>query len=401
MTPTFKKRLFWIGAVCLILPALLEAYLLMPFPGSQDLEAIKLTYYLEKLIPASRIIGLLLLAIPAWSFITQGSNKQKGLVGIIVLVAIVLYYFTDVSYRAEVMFKEPEKIQFATQKDSKVPDSLVVMTVVNGSIAKAYPIKFVGYHHKIQDNVGDTPVLITYCTMCRTGLVFSPIVDGKKQIFRLVGARHYNAVIEDSDTKSWWYQATGDAAVGAQEGKKLDIIPSEQMTLKAFFAQYPDGLVFQPDNTFSEEYDELKTYDRRQKMDEDSLTNPNKFWDKSWILGVTIENKNKAYAWRSLPPVLNDKIGNTSFVIVLEDDRHSFHVFNREIDGKILNFVSETSGFKDKETYSIWNDRGECIEGALKGKKLAKIQAYQEYLRAWKQFHKPTEIWDYDNLKSR
>jgi hypothetical protein len=395
MTPTLKKSLFWIGAICLILPALLQAYLLMPFPGSQDLEAIKLTYFLEKIILPSRIIGLLLLIYPAWLYITQGSMKQKILVGVIVIVAGGLYYFTDISYRAEVMFKEPEKIQFATQKDNKVPDSLVVMTVVNGGVAKAYPIKFVGYHHKIQDNVGNTPVLVTYCTMCRTGLVFNPIVDGKKQTFRLVGARHYNAVIEDADTKSWWYQATGDAVVGDQAGKQLAIIPSEQMTLKSFFAQYPDGQVFQADDTFKEEYDGLKAYDRRQRKDEDSLTNPDKLWDRSWIVGVSIDKKNKAYVWKNLVKLttLNDKVGDTPLAIVIEPDNHSYHVFGRTVEGKILNFVQDPAGFRDRETNSLWNWKGECVDGELKGKTLPKIQAYQEYLRAWKQFHQPTEIW--------
>jgi hypothetical protein len=395
MTPILKKRLLWIGTICLILPALLQAYLLMPFPGSQDLEAIKLTYYLEKIILTSRIIGLLLLAYPAWFYITKGNIKQKVLVGVIVLIAGGLYYFTDVSYRAEVMFKEPGKIQFANQKDNKVPDSLVVMTVVNGGVAKAYPIKFIGYHHKIQDSVGDKPVLVTYCTMCRTGLVFSPIVDGKKQTFRLVGARHYNAVIEDADTKTWWYQATGEAAVGEQAGKRLDIIPSDQMTLKSFFAQYPDGLVFQPDNTFNEEYDVLKTYDRRQRKDEDSLKNPDKVWDKSWVIGVSINKKNKAYVWPNVVRLttLNDKVGDTPIAIVIEPDYHSYHVFGRTVEGKILNFVQDPAGFRDRETNSLWNWKGECVDGELKGKTLPKIQSYQEYLRAWKQFHQPTEIW--------
>lgn len=395
MTPALRKSLFWIGSICLILPALLQAYLLMPFPGSQDLEAIKLTYYLEKIILPSRIIGLLLLIMPVWSYITKGSARQKIMVAVIVLLAGGLYYFTDISYRAEVMFKEPGKIQFAKQKDNKVPDSLLVMTVVNEGVAKAYPIKFVGYHHKIQDNVGDKPVLVTYCTMCRTGLVFNPVVEGKKQVFRLVGARHYNAVIEDADTKSWWYQATGEAVVGAQSGKRLEIIPSEQMTLKSFFSQYPDGLVFQADETFNKEYDELKHYDRRQRKDVDSLTNPDKLWDRSWIVGVSIDKKNKAYAWKNLVRLttLNDKVGDTPIAIIIEPDNHSYHVFERTVDGKILNFVQDPVGFRDRETNSLWNWKGECTDGELKGKTLAKVQSYQEYLRAWKQFHQPTDIW--------
>ncbi|UTA69304.1 DUF3179 domain-containing (seleno)protein [Emticicia sp. 21SJ11W-3] len=395
MNLTLKNRLFWIGAVVFILPALVQAYLLMPFPGSQDLEAIKITYFLEKIILPSRIIGLLLLIVPVWSFLTNGTIKQKVWLGVVALISIGLFYFTDVAYRAQEMFKEPVKIQFAGKKDNQVPDSLLVMTVVNGSVAKAYPIQYVGYHHKIQDNVAGKPVLVTYCTMCRTGLVFSPVVDGKLQTFRLVGARHYNAVIEDSDTRSWWYQATGEAVAGKQTGKHLDIIPSEQITLKAFFERYPEGLVFQPDNTFKEGYEVLKTYDRREKKDEDSLTNPGKVWDKSWVVGISADGKNKAYIWKNLVNVttLNDKVGNTPLVIAIEADNYSFHVFTRTVEGKILNFVPDAAGIRDKETHSLWNWQGECTEGEWKGKKLTKIYARQEYLRAWKQFHQPTEIW--------
>ena len=397
MTPKTRNLLFWAGAICLILPAFLQAYLLMPFPGSQDLEAIKLTYFLEKIILPSRIIGILLLISPVWFYLTKGKLKQKIMVGVIVLIAAGLYYFTDVSYRAEVMFKEPTTIKFSNQKDNKVPDSLLVMSVVNQGVAKAYPIRFVGYHHKIQDNVGNQPVLVTYCTMCRTGLVFDPTVNGKKQTFRLVGARHYNAVIEDADTKSWWYQATGDAVVGELAGKQLTVIPSEQMTLKAWFEQYPDGLVLQADDTFKEEYDALKNYDRRQRKDEDSLTNPNKFWDRSWVVGISINQKNKAYSWSKLlkTNILNDDFANTSILIAIEPDNHSYYVFDRTIDGRVLTFDLDPSrkGLIDKETKSLWSWRGVCKEGELKGKQLRKIQSQQEYWRAWKQFHNPTDIW--------
>lgn len=397
MTPTRKKLLFWLGTCCLIIPALLQAYLLMPFPGSQDLEAIKVAYFLEKIILPSRIIGLLLWIYPASNYIRKGTTKQKIWVGVVILLNAGLYYFTDVAYRAEEMFKEPAITRFANQQDNKVPDSLLVMAVVNGNIAKAYPVQFVGYHHKIQDNVGNTPVLVTYCTMCRTGLVFSPIVEGKKQVFRLVGARHYNAVIEDAETKSWWYQATGEAVTGTQTGKHLAVIPSEQMTLKNFFEQYPEGLVFQPDETFRKEYDVLKYYDRRQRKDDDSLTNPDKFWDKSWVVGVSLNGKNKAYRWSKLVKsgVVNDNLANTPIVVVVEPDKQSFHVFVSKIDNQILTFVLDASatGFRDKETNSLWNWKGVCIEGPQQGKQLQKIYAEQEYLRAWKQFHQPTDIW--------
>ena len=79
------------------------------------------------------------------------------------------------------MFEEPQLIHFADAPSSRVPDSLLVIGVVQGNVAKAYPVNFLGYHHKVQDSVGTQPVLVTYCTMCRTGRVFSPVVAGKRK----------------------------------------------------------------------------------------------------------------------------------------------------------------------------------------------------------------------------
>lgn len=40
---------------------------------------------------------------------------------------------------------------------------------------------------------------------------------------------------------------------------------------------------------------------------------------------------------------LNDKVGNTPIVIVVEPDNHSYHVFGRTVEDKILNFVQDQS----------------------------------------------------------
>jgi hypothetical protein len=42
--------------------------------------------------------------------------------------------------------------------------------VINGESA-AYPIQYLGYHHQVRDTVGGESVLVTYCTVCRTGRV--------------------------------------------------------------------------------------------------------------------------------------------------------------------------------------------------------------------------------------
>ena len=89
--------------------------------------------------------------------------------------------------------------------------------MINGE-AKAYPIQLIGYHHQVMDTVGNEPVIITYCTVCRTGRVYSSSLNGRHESFRLVGMDHFNAVFEDETTKTWWQQATGEAIAGPLKG---------------------------------------------------------------------------------------------------------------------------------------------------------------------------------------
>jgi hypothetical protein len=393
-----KPLVFWTGIVLLILPGLIHAYLLMPFPGSQDLNAITVSYYLEKIVMPLRIIGLIVVIWYMLKYFTLNSRAGKISKAVVLALCLGSFYFTDVMFKAETMFEEPQTIKFANAIYNKVPESMVVIGVVNNGVAKAYPLVYLGYHHKVQDNVGTEPVLITYCTMCRTGRVYSPMVDGKRQNFRLVGARHYNAVIEDEATKTWWYQATGNAAVGQLKGQHLQELPYEQSTLAAWLNKHPGSLILQPDMHYLNDYADLKNYDRLQAVDRDStLKNKDSLVRKSWMVGVIVNGQPKAYDWRQLSKkrLLNDQINKAPLLVTLEKDSLTYHAFNSTLNGKALHFkLNDTTGMlTDQETASVWDWDGLSTAGTLKGNRLARIQAYQEYWHSWKHFHPNTLYW--------
>jgi len=393
-----KSWLFWTGMFLLFFPGLLHAYLLMPFPGSQEREAIKLCYYLEKIILPLRIVGGIIVLWYLVKYFSNNSRFSKIAKAFVLVLALGSLYITDIAYKASSMFEEPTTVKFANAMNNKVPESYIVLGVVDHGVAKAYPLVYLGYHHKVQDNVGTLPVLVTYCTMCRTGRVYSPVINGIRQNFRLVGARHYNAIVEDQTTGTWWYQATGEAAVGPMQGSHLKELPYEQSTLSAWLDKHPGSLILQPDSHFKSDYEDLKDYDLKQAVDRDStLKNKDSLMRKSWIVGVIIDKKPKAYNWRELQNLclVNDQFGTTPLLITLEDDDHTFHVFNRQVDGKALTFKMDTAGaFVDNETSSAWNSDGLCVAGPAKGKQLAKIQAYQEYWHSWNHFHPGTLYWN-------
>jgi hypothetical protein len=45
---------------------------------------------------------------------------------------------------------------------------------------------------------------------------------------------------------------------------------------------------------------------------------------------------------------------------------------------------------RDLNTQSVWQPKGSCIDGPLKGAQLQPVQAYQEFWHSWRTFHPAT-----------
>ena len=262
-----------------------------------------------------------------------------------------------------------------------------------GGETKAYPIQLLGYHHQVRDTVGGVAVMVTYCIVCRTGRVYSPAVDGKLEEFRLVGMDHFNAMFEDKTTKSWWRQATGEAIAGPKKGSRLEEIPSQQTTLKEWLQLHPQSLVLQADKKFEKEYGKLKGYDIGE-INSTLIGSSKSSWeDKSWVIGIEAEGIAAAYDWNALKEkrIIQDTVGNLNIALVIGDDGQSFFSWNRNLNGEVLNFNSDTLNlFADDKTHSRWNAAGICVSGDMTGSKLKHEQSYQEFWHSWQSFHPQT-----------
>lgn len=381
------------GLLILILTELLHVYFIMPFPGSQHLESIDFAYLTGKYILAARLIILLLISIPLYVILSRGTKASRIITGILLLTYGMVFYLFNFRFMADTMFYQPELVRFSNIKENRIPSEKLVLGIEINGEAKAYPLQIIGYHHQVRDTVGGTPLMVTYCTVCRTGRVFSPFINGKNETFRLVGMDHFNAMFEDATTKSWWRQVSGEAIAGPLKGQALQEIRSRQMRLSSWFEMYPEGKVLQPDSAFRKEYDDLDKYDlgtlKSSLEKRDSLS-----WkDKSWIVGIRKGTHAKAIDWNRLVKerIIQDSMPNYGFVVVLEKDLASFHSFETTLGENYLRFVKKDNNgellMMDENTGSVWNLRGTCISGALKGSKLIQATAYQEFWHSWKTFN--------------
>lgn len=238
--------------------------------------------------------------------------------------------------------------------------------------------------------------MVTYCTVCRTGRVFSPEVNGESENFRLVGMDHFNAMFEDSRTGSWWRQVNGEAVAGPLKGQYLRELPAQQRSLDAWLRDNPHGLVMQYDPAFIKEYEDLDLFDDGT-IDSGLERRDTASWQfKSWVVGISVNGQARAYDWNALlrEKFIQDSMpGGNSLMLILEKDSLGFHAFNRMIGTQSLQFewLEQEQQLRDELTGSVWDLSGKCVDGTLKGTELERLQAYQEFWHSWQSFHTNTD----------
>lgn len=376
------RKLFYLGLLGFLLFEAANVYFIMPMPGSQRMDSLDLAYFLHHWRWAFRAVFIAMMAAGA----APAFRRSRWLAVAGLLAAAGVAWMCNFDMAADRMFLQPRTLRMADAASNQVGlDKLVVGVALNGE-ARAYPIQFIGYHHQVRDTVGGQPVMVTYCTVCRTGRVFLPKVEGQAETFRLVGMDHFNAMLEDARTGSWWRQATGEAVAGPLRGQILPEIASTQASLGEWLRLHPNSRVMQPDTVFSEEYDAMKTYDTGKGRGKLTGTDSLSWQDKSWVVGVELGNASKAFDWNRLKQerILYDRVGDQPVLVALAADTVSFVVFERPDTTTVFTLENDTL----RSGAGAWNLLGQSARPGVAD--LKKAQAYQEFWHSWNTFHPHT-----------
>ncbi len=132
----------------------------------------------------------------------------------------------------------------------------VLSLIINGD-ARAYPLRLLLWHEIVNDVVGGVPVLVSYCPLCNSGVVYDRRIDGEVLDFRNTGRiRHFDMVMYDRQSESWWQQFTGEAIVGAKSGSLMKVVPARLESFEKFRRRAPDGKLLIPNNVMTHPYGE-------------------------------------------------------------------------------------------------------------------------------------------------
>jgi hypothetical protein len=140
----------------------------------------------------------------------------------------------------------------------------------------------------------------------------------------------------------------------------------------------------QAENRSKKSYDSLGRFESGRSKGKLTRTDSLSWKDKSWVVGIEINGKSKAYDWIHLKRsrVIHDNIGDTPVVIAIGSDDQSFAAFKRNRDDKFV--IRNDSLISAHGNYDFAGRSDD-------GNNLQPLKSYQEFWHSWKQFHADTE----------
>ena len=217
------------------------------------------------------------------------------------------------------------------------------LAISQGSTNRFYPYQILVWHEIVNDTIEGKRVLITYCPLCFTGVVFDPVVQGERVEFGTSGKLwQSNLVMYDRKTDSLWPQILGEAVVGEMTGTKLKVLISDQRLYGKWKEANPTGEVLSKDTGAIRFYG-TNPYGSYFSVQNFSLQLIGKTDDRlpndSFVFGFLFDGEAKAYNIESVKKkgVVVDTVGATEIELRYDKELDVVRVFK---GGERINPIS-------------------------------------------------------------
>ncbi len=139
--------------------------------------------------------------------------------------------------------------------DPSIKDDVDGILVTVGTDARFYPYNILVWHEVVNDTVGGKPLVVTFCPLCGSAIVYEAQVNGTPEEFDVSGKLYNsNLLMYDKTTESLWSQIQGEAVVGDLTGTTFTLYPSQVVSFKTVREQYPQAQVLSADTGYHRDY---------------------------------------------------------------------------------------------------------------------------------------------------
>jgi len=134
-------------------------------------------------------------------------------------------------------------------------DDDLVLGVVAGGEARAYPVAILNWHELVNDTLGDEAILVSFCPLCGTGMVFERRVGGKVRRFGVSGLLfRSDLLMYDRESESLWSQISAEAVTGALLGERLRLLRSSTDEWGRWKREHPETTVLSRETGHPRDY---------------------------------------------------------------------------------------------------------------------------------------------------
>ncbi len=209
-----------------------------------------------------------------------------------------------------------------------------------GGVNRFYPYQIMVWHEIVNDKINGQRVLVTYCPLCLSGIVFDPVVDGQRVEFGTSGKLwNSNLLMYDRKTDSLWSQILGEAVVGERTGDKLAVLSSDITKFGAWRQLHPDGEVLSRDTGTSRPYgqDPYGDYYTTPGTYFDVSRTDDRLGEKEFVLGLVIDGKAKAYHVEAVKKAgrVEDSFAGRQIVAEYQKNIDAVRLFEKQPDGSL------------------------------------------------------------------
>lgn len=209
------------------------------------------------------------------------------------------------------------------------------ISLVLDDVERFYPFQVLVQHEIANDEINGKKVLVTYCPLCKTGVVFDPTVSGKQVEFGVSGKLwNSNLLMYDrsgQENESLWSQISGEGVVGPATGQKLPIILSDIVTLEDFARAHPDGAVIVGENGREGRYTSIPYGGDLNDIDPIFPVNhqDDRLDENAFVLGVEIDDDVKAYHVDAIEAAgeVHDTLGDTTIIARFNENEGAVRVY--------------------------------------------------------------------------
>jgi|SRR5580700_4203999 hypothetical protein len=165
MGPSHRRSWTLVACVCLAVSFFCVAYplyVIRPFrpQGPRELVAALAVLRFRGAITILSAFAAIVAAIALWR--EQARVRGRALAIGVALTVCVLAGLARVNIFEQLMFHPVARPAFVGAMKAKIdPDDKLIVVKVNG-VARAYPIRTMGYHHVVNDEVGGKALVATY-----------------------------------------------------------------------------------------------------------------------------------------------------------------------------------------------------------------------------------------------